>query len=100
VQRFDLEALIVTLGHRGSAHFAAGGEVLVTRDVPAPSYVIDTVGAGDAFSAIYLLGRARGWDLETTLRRANEIAGGICAIAGAVPPEMAFYERWAARWKL
>ncbi|TFW14997.1 fructokinase [Massilia arenosa] len=100
VQRFSLDALIVTLGHRGSAHFAHGGEVIATRDVPAPPYVIDTVGAGDAFAAIYLLGRERGWEMEETLFRANEFAGAVCAIPGAVPRDLSFYDRWAARWKL
>ncbi len=99
VQMFSLEGLIVTLGHRGSVYFAAEGEVLVNRDNPAPPFVIDTVGAGDAFAAIFLLGRLRGWELGQTLERANEFAGAICAIAGAVPRELGFYDKWAARWR-
>jgi fructokinase len=96
---FSLEALIVTLGHRGSVYFGAGGVLVVNRDNPAPPFVIDTVGAGDAFSAIFLLGRARGWPLEQTLARANEFAGAICAISGAVPRDMGFYDKWVARWR-
>ncbi|MES2149264.1 MAG: PfkB family carbohydrate kinase [Pseudomonadota bacterium] len=99
VQMFALEALIVTLGHRGSVYFGADGAVVVNRDNPAPPFVIDTVGAGDAFSAIFLLGRMRGWALETTLSRANEFAGAICAIPGAVPRDMGFYDKWVARWR-
>jgi fructokinase len=89
----------VTLGHRGSVYFGADGSVIANRDTPAPPYVIDTVGAGDAFAAIFLLGRARGWPLEQTLARANEFAGAICAIPGAVPRDMDFYDKWAARWR-
>jgi fructokinase len=99
VQMFSLEALIVTLGHRGSAYFGAGGEVVFTRDTPAPPFVIDTVGAGDAFSAIFLLGRGRGWPLETTLARANEFAGAICAVSGAMPRDLGFYDKWMTRWR-
>ncbi len=99
VQMFSLEGLIVTLGHRGSVYFAAEGEVIVNRDNPAPPFVIDTVGAGDAFAAMFLLGRLRGWELVQTLERANEFAGAICAIAGAVPRELGFYDKWAARWR-
>ncbi len=99
VQMFSLEGLIVTLGHRGSVYFGADGGVVVHRDNPAPPFVIDTVGAGDAFSAIFLLGRMRGWALELTLARANEFAAAICAIPGAVPRDLGFYDKWAARWR-
>jgi len=99
VQKFELEALIVTLGHRGSVYFGAQGEVIVNRDNPQPPFVIDTVGAGDAFSAMFLLGRVRGWALEETLNRANEFAGAICAIPGAVPEDLGFYDKWVARWR-
>jgi fructokinase len=61
--------------------------------------VIDTTGAGDAFSAIFLLGAARGWPLELTLSRANEFAGAICAVTGAVPGDIGFYDKWVARWR-
>jgi fructokinase len=96
---FSLEALIVTLGHRGSVYFGADSQLIVNRDNPAPPFVLDTVGAGDAFSAIFLLGRARGWPLEQSLARANEFAGAICAISGAVPRDMGFYDKWVARWR-
>ena len=99
VDKFQLEALILTLGHRGSVYFGADEQVIVSRDNPSPPFVIDTVGAGDAFAAIFLLGRARGWALETTLSRANEFAGAICAVSGAVPGDIGFYDKWVARWK-
>ncbi|WP_323139821.1 PfkB family carbohydrate kinase [Massilia phyllosphaerae] len=98
IDRFSLDALIVTLGHRGSVYFGSDGSLVANRDNPVPPYVIDTVGAGDAFSAIFLLGRARGWPLELTLARANEFAGAICAVTGAVPQDMGFYDKWARRW--
>lgn len=99
LKMFSLDALIVTLGHRGSAYFDSEGRVLTQRDHPAPPFVIDTVGAGDAFAAIFLLGRMRGWPLETSLSRANEFAGAICAIPGAVPRDMGFYDKWMTRWR-
>lgn len=99
LRMFSLDALIVTLGHRGAVYFGADGQVLTTRDTPAPPFVIDTVGAGDAFSAIFLLGKVRGWPLEVALARANEFAGAICAIPGAVPGDMGFYEKWMGRWR-
>ncbi|VXC40572.1 PfkB family carbohydrate kinase [Massilia sp. 9I] len=99
LQMFSLDALIVTLGHRGSVYFGADGQVLITRDTPAPPFVIDTVGAGDAFSAIFLLGKMRGWPLDVSLARANEFAGAICAIPGAVPRDLGFYDQWMKKWR-
>ena len=99
LDRFDLEALIVTLGHRGSVYFGADGSLIASRDNPVPPFVIDTVGAGDAFAAIFLLGRLRGWPLAVSLARANEFAGAICAVSGAVPRDVNFYDKWAARWR-
>ena len=96
---FSLAALIVTLGHRGSVYFGSDGSALKNHDTPALPFVIDTVGAGDAFSAIFLLGMARGWPLDVTLARANEFAGAICAIPGAVPRDMGFYDKWMTRWR-
>jgi fructokinase len=99
MDRFSLEALIVTLGHRGSVYFGADGAYVATRDNPVPPFVIDTTGAGDAFSAIFMLGCARGWPLALTLARANEFAGAICAVTGAVPADIGFYDKWVARWR-
>ena len=99
LQMFSLDALIVTLGHRGSVYFGADGQVLMHRDNPAPPFVIDTVGAGDAFSAIFLLGKMRGWPLDLSLARANEFAGAICAIPGAVPRDLGFYDGWMRKWR-
>jgi fructokinase len=99
MDRFSLEALIVTLGHRGSVYFGADGSYIASRDNPVPPFVIDTTGAGDAFAAIFMLGRARGWPLELVLARANEFAGAICAVTGAVPGDIGFYDKWVARWR-
>ena len=95
---FALDGLIVTLGPRGSVYFGADGAVIANAGPAAPVRMVDTVGAGDAFSAIFLLGRERGWPLRETLARANEFAGAVCGISGAVPADLAFYAPWAARW--
>jgi fructokinase len=34
-----------------------------------------------------------------TLARANEFAGAICAVNGAVPQDLNFYDRWVGRWR-
>jgi fructokinase len=95
---FDLAGLIVTLGPRGAVYFGADGACHGTPLPTAPVRLADTVGAGDAFSAVFLLGRARGWPLADTLARANEFAGAVCGIVGAVPDDRAFYRPFIERW--
>lgn len=95
---FTLEALVVTLGPRGAVCFQRNGTMSASYVTAPPRTLVDTVGAGDAFSSVFLLGRELGWPLHETLMRANEFAGAICRIAGAVPKNLAFYRPWLARW--
>jgi fructokinase len=95
---FNLQGMIVTLGARGAVYFGADGTFAEAPPAPMPGPLVDTVGAGDAFSAVFLLGRARGWPLAQTLARANEFAGAVCCIAGAVPSSQAFYRPFIERW--
>jgi fructokinase len=95
---FSLAGLIVTLGPRGSVYFGADGTLIESRPGGSAVRIVDTVGAGDAFSAIWLLGQSLGWPLEMSLVRANEFAAAICGVAGAVPQDTAFYQPWLARW--
>ena len=95
---FSLQGMIVTLGARGAVYFGADGTFAEAPPAPMPGTLVDTVGAGDAFSAVVLLGRARGWPLAQTLARANEFAGAVCCIAGAVPSGLDFYRPFIERW--
>ena len=97
ITKFSLACIIVTLGPRGAVHYGAAGEVTASGPAGVPR-MVDTVGAGDAFSAVYLYGSAQGWPLALTMARANAFAGAICGIAGAVPQDTAFYQPWIARW--
>lgn len=97
IRKFSLRGLVVTLGARGAAWFGADGTRLVA-DAGAPVAVVDTVGAGDAFAAIFLLGDVLGWPVATALQRANQFAAAICAVRGAVPADPGFYAPWRSRW--
>lgn len=98
MRSFGLEAMIVTLGARGAMYFHRDGRVIASAAPPQAVRLVDTVGAGDAFSAIFLLGQSLGWPVEETLARANEFAGAICGIAGAVPASLGFYQPFRSRW--
>ena len=95
---FKLRALVVTLGPRGAVCFESGGAMCSALNVTPVAQLVDTVGAGDAFSAIFLLGDALGWPLAVTLERANAFAAAVCTIPGAVPAQRAFYEHWINNW--
>jgi len=69
---------------------AADGAVLITTDNTVnqkgiPTTVIDTVGAGDAFIATFLMGELRQRRAHENLRTACEVAAATCAHSGAVP---------------
>ena len=61
--------------------------------------VVDTVGAGDAFLAVFVLGRRRAWDSGTILRRAVDFAASVCTLRGAITRDRSFYRKWLERWE-
>ncbi len=91
--------MLITLGARGAAYFDGEGRVHGAYDGVTPAAFIDTVGAGDAFTAVFLFGRSQGWPLALTLARAHAFAAAICGIPGAVPLNLEFYEPWLAGWR-
>ena len=100
LQTNSRQTICVTLGPRGAVYFGADGAYHATPAPSVPVQLADTVGAGDAFSAVFLLGRARGWPLDVMLARANAFAGAVCGIVGAVPDDRAFYRPFIERWEI
>lgn len=79
-RRYDLVLVALTRGPNG-AILVAGDE---ESCAPAPPVrVVDTVGAGDAFTASLVCDFLRGLPLAEINHRANEIAGLICSVPGA-----------------
>ncbi len=96
-QQFDLQTLVVTLGEQGAIACDQQGKVYsVTPATSMP--VVDTVGAGDAFAAVLLLGLQREWPLEMTLQRAQTLASALVGRRGATVAERAFYEVVSRDW--
>jgi fructokinase len=57
-----------------------------TVDVPgAAIQVADTVGAGDAFTAAFISGMLRGWNLNEIARFANQAGALVASRKGAMP---------------
>ena len=76
------EAACVTRGADGCA-LQVNGEY---RECPGYAVkVVDTVGAGDAFSAAFLHGIAQGWPAERIGDFANRVGALVASRAGATP---------------
>jgi fructokinase len=82
-ERFDLDLVAYTRG-------AEGAILLNAHEVHAEpgiaTTVVDTVGAGDSFTAALTLGLLRRDPLPVIARHACTVAASVCAHAGALPP--------------
>jgi fructokinase len=85
-----LQRLIVTLGAQGA--FVVRKEGIVQGQPVPVANIIDTVGAGDAFSAMTIAGLLQDWSIQTTLDRALNFASAICQQRGATAKNPNLYE--------
>ena len=96
VNRLDL--LIVTQGEKGVLVSDTQGRFYpfspeLTTDV------VDTVGAGDSFSSVLLLGQYENWPFQLTLQRAQQFASAVVCIQGATINDKEFYKPFIDEWK-
>lgn len=92
-EKYGLEQLIVTRGEQGALIRTATGQfhTLVPENT---GLLVDTVGAGDAFSAVYIHGLRNGWPLAEILSQAQRFAARIIAVRGATINDPAFYQQF------
>jgi fructokinase len=96
--RYHLEVLIVTRGERGAIAMNQFGETVEVAPTVQLA-VVDTVGAGDAFAAVLLLGLQRGWSLQVTMERARDFASAVVTQRGAIVQDVGFYQRFIEAWR-
>ena len=77
-----LEMIVMTRGADGAVVVTAD-EIIRQNGISVN--VIDTVGAGDSFTAAFLIGELRGEPHDQNLQRSCEIAAAACTHSGAVP---------------
>ncbi len=82
IHQYKVSAVVITQGDEGCLVVSGKDEVSVPgRRVN----VVDTVGAGDSFSAGIIYGMLSGWDLGATARLANALAARVAGRPGAMP---------------
>lgn len=82
ISRWNVEFVCVTRGARGCLVVSAHE----THDVPGRAVkVADTVGAGDAFTAGFLIARLKNWPPGLAAEFANRIGGLVAGRRGAMP---------------
>jgi len=99
LETYALRGLIVTRGAEGAEILTAAGERLTARPESNVA-VVDTVGAGDAFASVIILGLANDWPLDLTLRRAQSFASALVGNRGATVSDPNFYQAFIQQWQL
>lgn len=95
---FSLEFLIVTLGAKGALIIDKNEQLNTIRPKPV-SKLMDTVGAGDGFSAVAILGILNNWKTQIILSRATDFAAKICEIQGATLNDHNYYNSLLNTWE-
>lgn len=80
---FSLKMVVLTCGAEGSYVFHDGG---VSFQSSPKVEVVDTVGAGDSFTAAFVASLLRGCSVSDAHRHASEVAAYVCTRPGATPP--------------
>ncbi len=83
LERFGLRYVIYTAGASHSEIHTAEG--LVSRLATPKVEVVDTVGAGDSFSAAFITSLLQGEEISNCHRKAVETAALVCTLHGAIP---------------
>ncbi|MGM9484360.1 PfkB family carbohydrate kinase [Roseateles sp. NT4] len=92
--RFGLQRLVLTCGASGWRFYAPGGVMLAQGAGVIQPRMMDTVGAGDAFTALLLAGLSLQRDLPATLALANRYASFICGVRGPLPADPNALQPW------
>jgi fructokinase len=94
---FSDSLLVVTRGENGAVAYNRQLH-FITAKPPANITVVDTVGAGDAFAALLLLGLSKQWPVEVTLNRAQTFACAVVGRRGATVADREFYRLFSEQW--
>lgn len=97
LSRYSLTGIILTAGEQGASIYTVEGESFAVQPADRLA-VIDSVGAGDAFTAVFLLGLLEGWSYPLSLQRAQQFASALVMQRGATVADKEFYAAFLKEW--
>jgi fructokinase len=100
LNKYHLETIIVTCGNKGAFALLKNGDFYSVSPAKSSAKLVDTVGAGDAFSAVAMLGLTLDWEFGLIMERAQTFASEITKKPGAIVDNMKFYNRFLKAWDL
>ncbi len=90
MDQYALKIVAITRGDKGSELYTKDGHF--QAKINRVSSIVDTVGAGDAYSSMLAVGIIKGWEPARILSIASMFASRICEIRGAIPESQESYE--------
>lgn len=90
LQTYAPSQIVLTMGAGGSKVITA--DQTITSPPAKVDAIVDTVGAGDAYAAVYAAGFLKAQPLKRTLAMATGFAADICGLPGAVPEDIGLYK--------
>jgi len=90
MDQYALKIVAITRGDKGSELYTKDGHFQAKLN--RVSSIVDTVGAGDAYSSILAVGIIKGWEPARMLSIASMFASRICENRGAIPESQESYE--------
>jgi fructokinase len=91
LEDYSIRSMWVTAGDRGAYFFDNAGRAEFAQ-APDVETVVDTVGAGDAFSAAVIDGLMLNQPPDAILANAVQFAARVCRLQGATTTDAAFYQ--------
>jgi fructokinase len=91
MEKFNIELAALTLGDKGAWLFNSKESNFYKATA---NNIVDTTGAGDAYSAMLCLGYLNNMSLIKINQLASDFAAEIIKLPSAIPPEGTFYEKF------
>lgn len=93
---YDINTVYLTQAEKGA--ISINSSERYKHKIDAQINVANSVGAGDAFTAVCILGLHKNWDQQQTLARANDFAARICQPQGATVLTKQDYADYLTKW--
>lgn len=95
-EHYNLAGLIVTQGEKGALIMSEN--TTVSAETPKLGKFVNPVGAGDAFTAVFIIGFLQQWPLEKCLHCAQQFAAIVCTTKAAIIEDKSVYQDLLRQW--